>query len=94
MRPQNIVIYSPWGCKGNFWDNAVCERFFRTLKTELIYHHRYATREQTRTSIFEYIAVFYNRIPTHSANDYLSPVEFEFQHAKNASNFSVLKNVV
>ena len=46
-----------------------------------------------RASIFEYIAVFYNRIRIHSANDYLSPVEFEFQHAKNDSNFSVLKKV-
>ncbi len=55
--------------------------------------HRYSTREQARASIFEYIAVFYNRIRIHSANDYLSPVEFEFQHAKNDSNFSVLKNV-
>ncbi|MFI3123232.1 MAG: DDE-type integrase/transposase/recombinase, partial [Methylococcales bacterium] len=55
--------------------------------------HRYSTREQARASIFEYIAVFYNRIRIHSANDYLSLVEFEFQHAKNDSNFSVLKNV-
>ena len=78
--------------KGNCWDNAVSESFFHTLKTELTYHHRYSTREQARASIFEYI-VFYNRIRIHSANDYLSPVEFEFQHAKNDSNFSVLKNV-
>ena len=79
--------------KANCWDNAVSESFFHTLKTELTYHHRYATREQARASIFEYIAVFYNRIRIHSANDYLSPVEFESQHAKNDSNFSVLKNV-
>lgn len=79
--------------KGNCWDNAVSESFFHTLKTELTYHHRYATREHARASIFEYIAVFYNRIRIHSANNYLSPVEFEFQHAKNDSNFSVLKNV-
>ena len=55
--------------------------------------YTYSTREQARASIFEYIAVFYNRIRIHSANDYLSLVEFEFQHAKNDSNFSVLKNV-
>ena len=79
--------------KGNCWDNAVSESFFHTLKTELTYHHRYATREQARASIFEYIAVFYNRIRIHSANNYLSPVEFEFQQPKNDSNFSVLKNV-
>ena len=79
--------------KGNCWDNAVSESFFHTLKTELTYHHRYATREQARASIFQYIAVFYNRIRIHSANNYLSPVEFESQQAKNDSNFSVLKNV-
>ena len=79
--------------KGNCWDNAVSESFFHTLKTELTYHHRYATREQARASIFEYIAVFYNRVRIHSANDYLSPVEFESQFAKNNSNFPVLKNV-
>lgn len=79
--------------KANCWDNAVSESFFHTLKTELTYHHRYATREQARASIFEYIAVFYNRIRIHSANHYLSPVEFESQHAKNDSNFYVLKNV-
>jgi putative transposase len=79
--------------KGNCWDNAVSESFFHTLKTELTYHHRYATREQARASIFEYIAVFYNRIRIHSANNYLSLVEFESQQAKNDSNFSVLKNV-
>ena len=79
--------------KANCWDNAVSESFFHTLKTELTYHHRYTTREQARASIFEYIAVFYNRIRIHSANDYLSPVEFESQQAKNDSNFYVLKNV-
>jgi putative transposase len=42
---------------GNCYDNAVMESFFSTLKTELIYHHHYATRAQARGSIFEYIEV-------------------------------------
>jgi putative transposase len=66
--------------KGNCWDNAVSERFFHTLKTELIYHRRFATPEEAKTAIFEYIEVFYNRVRMHSANDYLSPVEFEQAH--------------
>lgn len=63
--------------KGNCWDNAVSESFFGTLKTELIHHYKFKTREDAHKIIFEYIEVFYNRIRIHSANDYLSPVEFE-----------------
>ena len=63
--------------KGNCWDNSVAESFFRSLKTELIYHERYATREIAKKSIFEYIEVFYNRQRRHSTLGYLSPVEYE-----------------
>jgi putative transposase len=63
--------------KGNCWDNAVAESFFHTLKTELTHHHNFKTRKEAKHAIFEYIEVFYNRIRTHSANDYCSPVEFE-----------------
>jgi transposase InsO family protein len=63
--------------KGNCWDNAVAESFFHTLKTELVYHEIYETRAQANQSIFEYIEVYYNRQRSHSANNYLSPVEFE-----------------
>jgi len=63
--------------KGNCYDNAVAESFFKTLKTELVYHERYWTRAQARASIFEYIEVFYNRVRKHSYLGYLSPVQFE-----------------
>jgi putative transposase len=63
--------------KGNCWDNAVSESFFHTLKTELTHHTIFKTKEEARNAIFEYIEVFYNRMRMHSANDYLSPVEFE-----------------
>jgi transposase InsO family protein len=63
--------------KGDCWDNAVAESFFHTLKTELVYHERYKTREQARSSIFEYIEVFYNRKRRHSANCSMSPANFE-----------------
>lgn len=63
--------------KGDCWDNAVAESFFHTLKTELVYHERYQTREQARHSIFEYIEVFYNRLRRHSANGSMSPANFE-----------------
>lgn len=47
--------------KGNCWDNAVAESFFRTLKEELVHQPRYKTRDDARQSIFEYIEVFYNQ---------------------------------
>jgi len=65
--------------KGNCWDNAVAESFFHTLKTELIHHQRYQTRAEAKQDIFEYIEVFYNRERFHSANNYLSPVDYERQ---------------
>lgn len=62
--------------KGDPWDNAVMESFFGTLKTELIHHRRYKTRDEARRDIFEYIEIFYNRVRLHSALGYLSPTQF------------------
>ena len=63
--------------RGNCWDNAVVESFFHTLKTELVYHRRYITREEARQDIFEWIEVFYNQTRRHSTLGYRSPAEFE-----------------
>jgi putative transposase len=63
--------------KGDCWDNAPMESFWGTLKNELVNHQHYATREQARQSIFEYIEVFYNRRRLHSAIGYVSPEAFE-----------------
>lgn len=49
----------------------------RVLKTELTHHKIYHTKAQANQDIFEYIEVFYNRERLHSANNNLSPVEFE-----------------
>jgi len=65
--------------KGNCWDNAVSESFFHTLKTELVHHQHYQTRAEAKQDIFEYIEVFYNRERLHSANNYLSPMNYEMQ---------------
>jgi putative transposase len=66
--------------RGNCYDNAVMESFYKTLKSELVYHEKYQTREEARQSIFEYIEVFYNRQRRHSALGYLSPEAFEAGH--------------
>jgi putative transposase len=63
--------------KGDCWDNAMMESFWATLKTELIHQSSYATRDQARAAIFEYIEVFYNRKRLHSSLGYVSPESFE-----------------
>ncbi len=70
--------------RGNCWDNAVAESFFKTLKQELVYHERFTTREQARLAIFEYIEAFYNRQRKHSRNEYLSPADYETQWSEAA----------
>jgi putative transposase len=63
--------------KGDPYDNAVAESFFKTLKVELVYRRRFRTREEARAAIAEYIEVFYNGQRQHSTLGYLSPVEYE-----------------
>lgn len=70
--------------KGNCWDNAPAESFFHTLKTELIHHCRFETREEAKQQIFEYIEVFYNRQRKHSTVGYQTPAEFDQMHRKAA----------
>jgi putative transposase len=55
----------------------VAERFFHTLKVELIHGKIYNTRQEAKTAIFEYMEVFYNRQRCYSYLGYLSPVDFE-----------------
>ena len=62
---------------GKCGDNAVAESFFRTIKTESLYHMDLQTREEARLAIFDYIEGFYNRTRMHSTLDYQSPEEYE-----------------
>ena len=62
---------------GNCYDNAFIESFWSSLKYELVYHHRFATRAEARTAIFDYIETFYNRTRLHSSLAYRSPISFE-----------------
>ncbi len=81
---QNKITQSMSG-KGNCYDNAVAESFFHTLKVELIYTKTYATREDAKNDIFEYIEIFYNRERRHSAIKYFSPVDFENRNIELAA---------
>lgn len=83
---SNTLIKQSMSRKGNCWDNAVAESFFKTLKSELIYHERYESILQAKSSIFEYIETWYNRKRLHSALGYKTPIEKE-------QEFNQLKNV-
>jgi transposase InsO family protein len=63
--------------KGNCWDNAVAESFFATLKKELVYRRRFATRAEARSALFAWIAVWYNRKRRHTSLGSQSPEAFE-----------------
>ena len=65
--------------KGNCYDNAPMESFWGMLKNELIYHRRYATREEARREITEYIEIFYNRQRRQARLGFLSPAAYAMQ---------------
>ncbi|WP_207707135.1 IS3 family transposase [Heliorestis acidaminivorans] len=62
--------------KGNCYDNAPAESFFGTIKSEMIYLHKFKTRKEARKAVFEYIEIFYNRKRRHQNLNYLSPIEY------------------
>ena len=72
--------------KGNCWDNAVAESFFKSLKTEMIYGNKLITREKMKKQIFQYIEIWYNRNRRHKALNYKTIFEFN-------NNLQFLKNV-
>ncbi len=63
--------------KGNPYDNAIAESFWKTLKYEQVYRHEYRTLQEARTDIGTFIEKIYNRRRLHSALGYLPPAEFE-----------------
>jgi putative transposase len=63
--------------KGNCYDNAMVETFFKTLKSELVWRTIFYTRIEAEDAIARYIDGFYNPVRRHSALDFISPVQFE-----------------
>ena len=80
---SNKLITRSMSRKGNCWDNAVAESFFKTIKVEWIYSKSYDNQNQAQLSIFEWIESWYNRQRRHSALGYKTIEEFE----KINSNF-------
>lgn len=76
-RCREIGIHQSMGSKGDCFDNAVAESFFATLEKDLLRRTSYATRQEARTAVFDYIEAFYNPIRLHSTLGYRSPIEYE-----------------
>ena len=72
--------------KDNCHDNVVAESFFQLLKRERVRRHVYATREEARSDVFDYIEMFYNARRRHGFNNQLSPIEYEEQYEKRLSS--------
>jgi putative transposase len=75
--------------KANCWDNAVAESFFATLKKQAIHGYKLETKSQLRSEIFAYIEIYYNRVRRHSANNWVSPVDFEALHNQTAEGTTI-----
>lgn len=70
--------------KGNCWDNAPTERFFRSLKHEQLNYEKFRTKEAAKLSIIDYLA-FYNGRRIHSKLGYQSPLQFEKDFYRKAA---------
>ena len=76
-RCREIGIHRSMGSKGDCFDNAVAESFFATLEKDLLRRRSFATRQEARTAVFDYIEAFYNPVRLHSTLGYLSPIDYE-----------------
>ena len=73
--------------KGNCWDNAVAESFFKTIKTESLYRYKFETMNQVYSTVFDYIDGWYNTMRIHTSLGDRSPKEmYSYLNAhKNAA---------
>lgn len=79
LKSYNGLIKQSMSRKGNCWDNAVAESFFKSLKVEWVYKHNYTHRSEAELSIFQWIETWYNRRRIHSSLDYKTISEFEME---------------
>lgn len=73
----NKLVCRSMSRKGNCWDNAVAESFFKTIKVESVYNENYHDQNQAKLSLFKWIETWYNRKRRHSALGYKTIEEFE-----------------
>ena len=72
------------GSVGDAYDNAMAESFFATLECELLDRRTFKTQAEARMAVFEFIEGFYNPRRRHSSLGYLSPVDYERHHTRQA----------
>ena len=68
----NVLNANKWACsnmsrKGNQWDNAIAESFFKTIKVEFVYENPFSTHDRAKLSLFNWIETWYNKKRRHSA---------------------------
>lgn len=85
LKEKNKNVILSMSRKGNCWDNAVAESFFKIIKSELIHHIKFHSASQARLAVFEFIEIWYNRKRSHQKLGYLSPLEFEQKYFLNAA---------
>ena len=80
QRCREVGVRPSMGSVGDCFDNAMCESFFATLECELLDRERFATRDDARLTVFQFIEGWYNPHRRHSALAYQSPASYERRH--------------
>ncbi|MCL1837486.1 MAG: IS3 family transposase [Treponema sp.] len=81
LRERCPAVRQSMSRKGNCWDNACAESFFKTLKGELVTLNGKSSAAEVRKSVFLYIEAYYNRVRMHSVLDYVAPNAFNLEKA-------------
>jgi putative transposase len=89
-RCRKAGVRPSMGSVGDCYDNAMCESFFATFKSELIDRFRFCAIAEAKDAIFTFIESWYNRDRRHSSIGYLSPNDFERQHTNRSRNSSTV----
>jgi putative transposase len=79
-RLEKLGLLQSMSGKGNCYDNAPMESFFRSFKVEEVYQQNYETHEHATRNAIDYIERFYNSVRLHSSIDYVSPIQHEGRH--------------
>ena len=79
LKSYNGLVKQSMSRKGNCWDNAIAESFFKSLKVEWVYKHSYDQKQQAELSVFTWIETWYNKRRRHSSLGYKTINEFELE---------------
>lgn len=83
---NNKLVTQSMSRKGNCWDNAVAESFFKTIKYECLNQYKFNTLKELKQVAFDYIERWYNRQRMHSALNYKTPLEKEIELTSKLKN--------